>query len=260
MTRLAHTLFISFNYCVTEIVESIKLTMYKNGLMIRRGPFRAAGSESFNSFTRDIMDGYFPSEFRESSPDGVMLELTDRRDTYFRDDTSTESSYRSEEMKGDQLLQRLPKTVIKGGDIVTVRGDIGSLLSSNDQAPSGEGKTNGDTGSSPSKIARGKQVLHLPTRAKEALESDQDTGDEVITSVQVKWHNGRDVFILKMFGSDTVNDIKEAIMVHVGGSDGKYEPPDFVLRCAYPPRDLPDHATLIEAKLVPSGTLHVKLL
>jgi UBX domain-containing protein 11 len=237
------------------MVESIKLTMYKNGLMIKRGPFRPAGSESFNSFARDIMDGYFPGEFRDSSPDGVLLELTDKREEYFKDNTSTESSYHQSEMKAAQLLERLPKTVIKNGDIVSVRGDIRSKITCADVKPSGESKTEASK-----QIASGKQVVHLSTRAKIAIQNNEDTADEVITSIQVKWHNGTDVFILKMFGSDLVKHIKEAICEYFSDQDHKQDPPDFSLRCAYPPRDLPDDVTLIAAKLVPSGTLHVKLM
>jgi hypothetical protein len=245
-------------------VESIKLTMYKNGLMIKRGPFRPAGSDSFNTFLGDIMDGYFPGEFRESSPDGVLLDLTDKRDELFIDNSSTESSYRHGEMKGAQFLQRLPKTVIKDGDIVSIRGDISSMITSTDAKTSSESKNSNQQ--NPSKqIASGKQVVHLPTRAKLAIENNSNAGDDVITSIQVKWHNGKDVFILKMFGSDLVQDIKEAICSHISDqeevNDSKKLPPaPFVLRCAYPPRDLSDYLTLVEAKLVPSGTLHVKLV
>lgn len=242
-----------------EIVESIKLTMYKNGLMIKRGPFRPAGSDSFNSFTRDIMDGYFPSEFRETSPEGVLLELTDKRNEYFKNDTSTESSYCQGAMKAAQLLERLPKTVIRGGDIVSVRGDISAKITSGekDNTPS-EYKTSNQSVTS-KQLSSGKQVLHLSTRAKLAIQNNHDTGNEVITTIQVKWHSGTDVFILKMFGSDLVTHIKEAICDYFHDENQKQPPPDFSLRCAYPPRDLPDHLTLIEAKLVPSGTLHVKL-
>ena len=230
--------------------------MYKNGLMIKRGPFRPAGSDSFNSFTRDILDGYFPSEFRESSPEGVLLELTDKREEIFKDDTSTGSSHRQGAMKAAQLLDRLPKTVIKGGDIMSVRGDISSKIASEES----ESKTNSHSSEASKQISSGKQVVHLSTRAKLAIQNNDDTGNEVITSIQVKWHNGTSVFILKMFGKDLVSHIKEAICNYFCDEDQKQPIPDFSLRCAYPPRDLPDHLTLSEAKLVPSGTLHVKLI
>ena len=233
--------------------------MYKNGLMIKRGPFRPAGSETFNSFIRDIFDGYFPDEFRESSPDGVLLEVTDKRLEYFKDDTSTESSNRQGEMKANQLLDRLPKTVIKGGDIVSVRDDISSKLN-------GEEKSS-DSVQLPKKtepsnhIQSGKQVIHLPTRAKLMIQNDADSVDDVITSIQVKWHDGKYVFILKMFGNDLVNDIKEAIIDYFNDEKSykRMDIPDFKVRCAYPPRDLLEDITLSEAKLVPNATLHSKL-
>lgn len=228
------------------------MTMYRDGLMIKRGPFRPAGSDSFNSFTRDVMDGYFPSEFRDSSPDGVLIELTDRRDDYFNDCAAAADS-RQGEMKPADLIKKLPKTVIKNGYVMSIREDVSSKISSGEEnAASSKSKERG-----PSKhITSGKQVVHLPTRAKLFIENDENADDEVITSIQVKWNNGRDVYILKMFGSDSVSDIKDAISAHLNRQDPNVSS-SFSLRCAYPPRDLRDDLTLIEARLVPSGTLHV---
>lgn len=248
--RLAH---------MSEIVESIKIIMYKNGIMVKRGPFRPAGSDSFNSFTRDILDGYFPSEFRESAPDGVILDLTDKRNEYFKHDSSTESSYRGEEMKAAQFLDRLPKTVIKGGDIVSVRSHVGSKLNSGQDIQSNS--QNSDNKSElHNNFLSGNDVVHLSTPAKLALQNNLDYGNDVITSIQVRWYDGKCVFILKMFGSDIVAHVKELIANYISQQGDKETVPTFSLRCAYPPRDLPDDITLHEAKLVPSGTLHAKLI
>lgn len=160
-------------------------------------------------------------------------------------------------MKAGQLLERLPKKVIKGGDIVSVRGDVGSLID-NSELPT---KVSSERGhAEPTTSSRtGKQVVHLSTRAKIAIQSNIDTSDEIFTSIQVKWHNGKYVFILKMFGSDLVLHIKEAISAYFCDLGENIMPLDFSLRCAYPPRDVADDFTLNEAKLVPSGTLHVKM-
>lgn len=232
-----------------ELVDTVKITMYKNGLMIKRGPFRPVGTDSYVSFVADIMDGYFPSEFRESCPDGVVFDLVDKRNVVFRDDNTTESSHRQDQLKASQLIQKLPKTVIKDGDIVNVRNGVESKLLPDE--------VKSDTVLSNKPVFSGKNVFHLQTCAKVAIERGDDIDNEIITSVQVKWYNGSDIFILKMFGWEIVGNIKIAIVKHFGSDKCSYD--DFVLRCAYPPCDVKEHLTLSEAKLVPSGTLHARL-
>ena len=82
--------------------------------MVQRGPFRSCDSASYASFLRDIMDGYFPSEFRGAHPDGVFLDLVDRSGQVYTPGCPDDVSAR---MDKDQLLRRLPKTVIRKGQV-----------------------------------------------------------------------------------------------------------------------------------------------
>ena len=59
--------------------DGLPLTLYEDGLFLRRGPFRGFGGAHTQAFVRDVCDGYFPSEFRAEFPEGVVLRLTDRR-------------------------------------------------------------------------------------------------------------------------------------------------------------------------------------
>ena len=85
----------------SETVNSIKMTFYKNGLMIKRGPFRYAGSDSYTSVVRDIVDGYFPSEFQDENPDGVIINLVDKCHVDY-----VEGSSEIDRMTGFQLIKR----------------------------------------------------------------------------------------------------------------------------------------------------------
>ena len=54
-----------------KLRDGVPLTVFKNGFMLRRGPFRAYSDASNRLFMADILDGYFPLEFKEEFPDGV---------------------------------------------------------------------------------------------------------------------------------------------------------------------------------------------
>ena len=74
-----------------ETTQSIKLTLYANGICLYNGPFRSFHHSLTRKFCIDIMDGYFPSELQEKYPDGVPFELEDKRDVYFKDERNSVS-------------------------------------------------------------------------------------------------------------------------------------------------------------------------
>jgi UBX domain-containing protein 11 len=80
--------------------QRMPITVYRNGVMLRRGPFRALDDAStqvpvlhsihtwvqpncsaviLQAFLRDICDGFYPSELQDHFPNGVIWEVTDRR-------------------------------------------------------------------------------------------------------------------------------------------------------------------------------------
>jgi len=61
-----------------EDAEHVPVTVWRDGFMLWRGPFRAAPSAEAQSFLRDVLDGFFPSELKGAYPDGVLLRLVDR--------------------------------------------------------------------------------------------------------------------------------------------------------------------------------------
>ena len=56
--------------------------LYISGIMLFRGPFRPYTSDNARSFIADVMDGYFPAEFKDKYPDGVAFEIKDSSDVF----------------------------------------------------------------------------------------------------------------------------------------------------------------------------------
>jgi hypothetical protein len=209
-----------------ELREHVPLTIYSNGLMIMRGPFRFSGTNSHDSFVRDIIDGYFPAEFKLEHPDGLIFDIKDKRGTAYS------GSSDEGKMTSDEFLRRLPKTLMAKGEINSIRGDIESRL----HIPADE------------RTAEGDREIILTT------EASNSGSDENLASINIKWMDGKRVIKAKFFASDLIGEVKEAIKKHFGG----FKCDDFDLRSAYPPRVLLDFTTLQEAGLVPNGTLHAR--
>jgi len=56
---------------------SVPITLHKDGFLLYRGPFRAWCEDDSEAFLADVLDGYFPSEFKDSHPEGVIFDVVD---------------------------------------------------------------------------------------------------------------------------------------------------------------------------------------
>ena len=65
--------------------DPIPLTLYANGIIMFRGPFRPFTDHSTQLCVRDLMDGYFPSELQSRYPDGVPIAV--RNQTFLKKKT-----------------------------------------------------------------------------------------------------------------------------------------------------------------------------
>jgi len=256
--------------------------------MIQRGPFRPRGSASYLSFVHDIMDGYFPSEFKHSHPDGIFLELMDKSGQDYTVGCADATDGR---MDKAQLLRRLPKTVIRKGQLIDLRAGIEDKLNdnhntTNNAQPSTQKYTDNshlwtvnESDSIENGVITNNVNTHNNNKAKyillstpasllpsDDIESIDNKKDSSIVQIQIKWLD-KSTFLAKMFELDTVLDLKRAILNNLTSTTltTKLHPSisnvsDFELRNAYPPRILLDEMTLKEEGLVPNGTVHAKLL
>lgn len=245
--RLAHA---------DQRLEHIPITLYGDGVMIKRGPFREMGSDSFNSFVGDVLDGYFPSEFRADNPDGVILKVTDKRNELFqRGEGSADSSLSDQQIGAAQFLSRLPKTVVKGGNLFSVQDDVAYRFGLKNRSLTVPAHPEGVVS------REGKSVICLRTLVQHTIESGGDLTDEIAT-VQIKWPAATAgsglppvTYLLKVYASDFVADLKEVLARE---TNGKVESIKF--RGSHPPRVLDDTLTIRECGLVPNGTIHVEKL
>jgi hypothetical protein len=220
-----------------ETLEKIRVQVYRNGLMIRRGPFRPFNSPSCKAFMQDVIDGFFPSEFRFEYPDGVVIEVIDKHSEIFSDEAATK-------MSAAQLLDRMPKTIIKNGNIIDVSQDLRAKL------------TIASTTSSTSPGDNSKDVV----RKAKIINSEKVDASRKQVQVQVKWIDGTQLLQIAMYESDTVQQLREEIIRYFSTSDddGDNSLPSFEIRSAYPPRALAANLTMTEAGLAPNGTVHAR--
>lgn len=63
--------------------RSIKIELLSDGFTLDGGPLRLYTQPLSAAFFRDIMDGYFPSEFKTDYPEGIVLMVEDKRTVDF---------------------------------------------------------------------------------------------------------------------------------------------------------------------------------
>jgi hypothetical protein len=151
-----------------RVPDPLPLTLFRDGFMLRRGPFRTYADASSQAFFRDVLDGFFPSELRDEFPEGVVFDVRDRtakaeaaadgadgggsgapasaafaafsgegRALRTDDDAGgAPGRVRSLADLGDptfsldsrEFLSALPERVIRGGKVVAVRGPVADML------------------------------------------------------------------------------------------------------------------------------------
>jgi hypothetical protein len=240
----------------SEILEQIRIVFYSNGLMVRRGPFRDCDSDSYKQFTRDVMDGYFPTEFKDDYPEGVVFTLVDRHNAVY----DSSAADKEDMLTAQQFFQKLPKTIIKNGEIVDIRSSLQDRLVV-------------DNGVRDNQAKDASKQLPTADRKREQLVLKSsgflhcDAAHRKPVTVQLRWIDGS-IIIVKLDFSEDVGTIRSLVERHFVGeidtvADTKGEEanlvsstPVFELRTVWPARCVEDDCSLAEAGLVPNGTLH----
>ncbi|KAM9116639.1 UBX domain-containing protein 11 isoform 1-T1 [Pangshura tecta] len=238
--------------------QSIALTFYQNGIVMFNGPFRSYKEPSTQQCLQDIMDGYFPSELQTRYPDGVPFQVTDKRDVFFRERQLPENfpgqgqvvgHSRSSEVKEtseipgpklslEQFLNKLPKSLIREGQVIDIRGPIKETLQGSDGTRSNE-------------------VILVETPSlkavKERLKADiQDQPPAPnISTLRIKSENGEQMYIVKMLFTETIGDLRRHLDQSRGG-----EPQPYEIISTFPQRVYADNfMTLQECGLIPNASL-----
>ena len=260
-----------------ELPPSERISVFRNGLMVRAGPFRPFAAASAQQFVRDICDGFFPTEFKERYPAGVPLDVRDRRHDMFEHadaadvvafsgaghqlgrkvKTLADMGSAAMELPGgggtEGLLRRLPPSVVHNGRVVDIRANVRKRL---DPAAAQRDEPNA---ASKSRVADTPALQAL----QQCVEDDESGARAVvandahsqITSLQVRVDGDGGRILFKMRFGDTVGALRHEID-KVRNATSAYE-----IRTAFPNRAYSDAAqTLLDAGLTPSANVMVLAL
>ncbi|XP_078279458.1 LOW QUALITY PROTEIN: UBX domain-containing protein 11 [Rhinoraja longicauda] len=247
--------------------DPILLTLFQNGIVMFNGPFRSFSQPSTQRCMQDIMDGYFPSELQIRFPNGIPIKVTDKRDVIFRDRRervefpgvgqkvdgylgyigSKEQDFKfvqeTSEVSGQQLsveqfLNNLPRSVIRSGKVFDIRGEIKALL----QVPP---------------KAADESITLIETPCLQALKERLEVQDEIaprsrnIATLRIRSENGEMTYIVKMFFSETIGDLRTRLDQSRGEQQVDYD-----IISTFPQKVYSDQSkTLKECGLVPNATL-----
>ena len=203
-----------------DVAAKITIVFYRNGMRVNEGPFRSTNSDLYTTFVRDIMDGYFPSEFRIQYPEGVVLEVVDKHSVQYHPTSSERTDV-------ETLLRKIPRSVIHNGEVLDLRSDLASKLHT--------------------KPRQGSRVTVVPT------DYFPDEGESC--TVHVKWFDNS-VMQLKLTATSTVSTIKEYIQKFVSRTEGASV--DFDLYTVYPVKRVNPEISLDLAGCCPQGVLQAR--
>uniref|UniRef100_A0A8C9KCL6 UBX domain-containing protein 11 n=1 Tax=Panthera tigris altaica TaxID=74533 RepID=A0A8C9KCL6_PANTA len=243
-----------------HVLEPIPLKLYRNGLMMFDGPFRAARPSLFRPWRRpclrDILDGFFPSELQRLYPDGVPFKVSDLRNQVYPENRlelfpgegrvvgwqrihkpMDRMEPPGSRMTAEKFLNRLPKFVIRRGEVIDIRGPIRDTLQNCCPLP-----------------ARIQEiVVETPALAAERERSQESPESQAprLSMLRIKSENGEQAFLLMMRPEDTVGDVR-TLLAQARAVDAT----TFEIISTFPPTVYHDDTvTLQAAGLVPNAAL-----
>jgi hypothetical protein len=274
-----------------EVPGGVPLVVFRDGFFLQRGPFRPFADPRGRDFLLDILEGFFPAEFRASHPSGVIFDVTDRSAVAYRDrDTAagSESAGAKATQPASAAATGKPKVAgfehaggrttatssASGGTNATLSLSADEFLSAlpgtlltaaGDMVPvrtevarllglpvAGAAPTGGDA--KPVTVVRTAVVERLEKEVAAAGAAGAAGAIGTVASVRVKSEDGTQTLLLKLDADgDTVGTLRAAIDSCRTASKA-YE-----IRSAFPAKILSDNTlTIRQAGLFPSATLFLK--
>ncbi|KAM6313989.1 UBX domain-containing protein 11 [Podargus strigoides] len=236
--------------------EPLPLTLYQNGIVMFNGPFRPYEDPSTQQCLQDIMDGYFPSELQMRYPDGIPLQVTDRRDVVFQErhlpgsfpgpgqvvgHSKSSEVQETTKIPGPKLslerLNKLSKSLKHGREAMDVQDSARA-------AQQGSGGVQ-----SSKEILEETPRLSAVARVKTAEEAE-GSGPDVCT-LRIKSESGEQTYIVKMLFTETIGDLRQHLAHARGGDSNSYE-----IISTFPQRVYTDNTrSLQECGLIPNAFL-----
>ncbi|XP_069130862.1 UBX domain-containing protein 11-like isoform X3 [Argopecten irradians] len=268
--------------------DPVQFTLYSNGIMLYSGPFRPFTDPMTQTFIRDIMDGYFPSELQNRYPDGVPFIIRDLRSVHFKDKRAAVFAGAGQVLGGDTKPSRLvPSNLDKANQVSEPVADmyrsntqerlqvtsehLGRKLSTEqflsklpknvvkdgkviDIRDSVNNTLKGGTSTVPPVTVVDTDVVKDMRKRLEIEESRRPSTPRDISTLRVKSDSGNQTYILKMKFWETIGDLRKYIDMH-----RPMGLPDYQIVSAYPTKVYDNHSeTLESAGLTPNAVLHIR--
>ncbi|XP_036888632.1 UBX domain-containing protein 11 isoform X1 [Sturnira hondurensis] len=238
------------------VLEPIPLKLYRNGIMMFDGPFRPFHDPATQRCLRDILDGFFPSELQRLYPDGGPFKVSDLRNQVYPENRldpfpgegrvvgwqrirkpSVTVEHPGSKMTAEKFLNRLPKFVIRQGEVIDIRGPIRDTLQS----------------CCPWPVPVQEIVVETPALAAEnkRIQESPESPAPRLSMLRIKSEDGEQAFLLLMRPEDTVGDVRD-LLAQARATDAN----TFEIFCTFPPTVYDDDSlTLQAAGLVPNAVL-----
>ncbi|EMP31068.1 Absent in melanoma 1-like protein [Chelonia mydas] len=138
----------------------------------------------------------------------------------------------------EQFLNKLPKSLIREGQVIDIRGPIKETLQGSDGTSSNE------------VILVETPILGAMKERLKADEQDQPPAP-IISTLRIKSENGEQTYIVKMLFTETIGDLRRHLAQSRGGESQLYE-----IISTFPQRVYADNfMTLQECGLIPNASL-----
>ncbi|XP_033741239.1 UBX domain-containing protein 11-like isoform X5 [Pecten maximus] len=268
--------------------DPVQFTLYSNGMMLYSGPFRPFNDPMTQTFVRDIMDGYFPSELQNRYPDGVPFVIRDLRSVHFKDKRAAVFAGAGQVLGGDTKPSRLvPSNLDKANQVSEPAADMyrsntQEKLQVTSDHPGRKLSTDQFLSKLPKNVIRDGKVIDIRESVNDTLKGGKATGPPVtvvdtdvvkdmrkrlemeesrrpstprdISTLRVKSDSGNQTYILKMKFWETIADLRKYIDIH-----RPMGLPDYQIVSTYPTKVYDNSsATLESAGLTPNAVLHLR--
>ncbi|XP_071624136.1 UBX domain-containing protein 11 [Heliangelus exortis] len=236
--------------------EPLSLTLYQNGIITFNGTFRPYEDPSTQQCLQDILDGYFPSELQARYPDGIPLQVTDRRDVVFQERHLPGSFPGHGQVVGHSKSSELQETT-KISDPRVPLEQVNKLSKASKHGEEVTGtQDSAQAAQEGSNGVRSRKGILAETSRLSALErmktaEEAEAPGPALCSLRIKSESGEQTYTIRMLLTETIGDLRQHLTRARGGDSDSYE-----IISTFPQRVYMDNSrSLQECGLTPNTSL-----
>lgn len=231
--------------------ENVPITIYQDCIVVgTNGVLRPFSETPTQLFVRDILDGYFPSEFKRDYPDGFVISAKDRRREYGVGGGARVAAFSGPGHKlGGHGVPEEAELAVGGG-----AGAALAIIAARNNRKAGERRD----------LSAGTEIEQCSGSALGSEESVEESSeyDRSAVTIQVKCPDLDKMLVIKLKPYNTIEDLKREIL-HKWPTAARFTgcAPAFEIRTAFPAKLHADLTqTLEESGLTPNGTVMLRRL